>query len=69
MANKKKSKSKSKTETVLTMSNGKTYKVISSEGRYYKCEATQFRKANPDIASIEEICIAESKNELTKEEE
>lgn len=69
MANKKKSKAKGKTETILTMSNGKAYRVVSSEGRYYKCEATQFRKTNPDIVSVEEVCVADVEDELTKEEQ
>lgn len=69
MANKKKSKSKDTNETILTMSDGTTHKVISSEGRYYKCESTQFRKANPNILSVEKACFVEPENELTKEEE
>lgn len=40
---------------VLKMKSGKKYKILDENGKYYICEHTQFRKANPDILAVEEV--------------
>ena len=37
----------------LTMDNGKRYEVVSEDGKYFRCGATQFRKSNPHILKVE----------------
>ena len=38
----------------LTMDNGAVYEVVSEDGKYFRCGATQFRKNNPHILKVEE---------------
>jgi 16S rRNA U1498 N3-methylase RsmE len=40
---------------ILKMNDGKKYKVIDENGKYYVCEKTQFSKSNPNIVSVEEV--------------
>lgn len=52
---------------ILTMKNGKEYKVTDENGKYYICGKTQFRKMNEDIASVRNV--EEEKKEEKKPEE
>ena len=49
---------------ILKMNDGKKYKVVDENGKYYICQKTQFRKSNPNIVSVEEV---EEKKTVQKE--
>lgn len=37
---------------VLTMKNGKRYRILDEDGKYYYVEGSQIRKSNPEILHV-----------------
>ena len=37
---------------MLVLKNGRTYRIMQEQGKYYMCEGTQFRKSNPNILEV-----------------
>lgn len=54
-------KKERKTGKFLLFRNGREYKVLSENGKYYFCNGTQFRKMNPAIAQVLERAAQEEK--------
>lgn len=52
---------------ILKMNDGKKYKVVDEDGKYYICDKTQFSKSNPNIISVEEV--EEKKTVAVRKEE
>lgn len=47
-------KQEEETRRVVTLANGKRYRVIREDGKYYYFEGLQLRKSNPNIVSVKE---------------
>lgn len=47
----KEQKSKQQFKT-LVFRDGRTYRVLKEQGKYYICEGTQFRKSNTNIVEV-----------------
>lgn len=45
-------KSDDRQAKTLILKNGSKHKIKGSNGRFWFCEGTQFRKSNPDIKEI-----------------